>query len=249
MKKVVVITGGAKGIGKSICEKFAKKEFDVVIVDFDEAGALETKKEIETLGINAHVVKCDISSEDNVKEVRKLVEKEYGYLTALVNNAAVAITMPGKDLDSEKFKKMIDINTMGTFYMIKQLLDLLLKSKEKGQVPSVVNVASTGAFTGGGGSLGYPTSKGGTISMTKAFARHFGDEGLRVNAVAPTLIRTPLMIERYKDDPSKMEEQAKSVPLRRLMEPEEVAEICYFLTKPTYIHGETIIADGGRGLV
>ena len=77
-KKNVVITGGAKGIGKAICEKFAKEGYDIIIVDFDEAGMLETKKELESNGTVAHAVKCDISNLDNVKEVAKLVEKDYG---------------------------------------------------------------------------------------------------------------------------------------------------------------------------
>ncbi|WP_302826131.1 SDR family NAD(P)-dependent oxidoreductase [Anaerofustis stercorihominis] len=249
-KKNVVITGGAKGIGKAICEKFAKEGYDIIIVDFDEAGMLETKKELESNGTVAHAVKCDISNLDNVKEVAKLVEKEYGYLTTLVNNAAIA---PGGDpkeisLDPAVFARTMNINVNGPYNMIISLIDLLLKAKDKDQVPSVVNVASTAAFSGGGGSVAYAASKGAVGSMTGSIARFFGDTGLRINAVAPTLIMTPLMAERFKDDPQGLEDRKKTVPLGRFMDVTEVADIVYFLNTPSFIHGEVVIADGGRSL-
>lgn len=148
-KKNVVITGGAKGIGKAICEKFIKEGYEVIIVDYDEAGMLETQKELQEKGATVYAVKCDISNLDDCKKVAELVEKEYGYLTTLVNNAAIG---PGGDpkeisLDPELFKRTMGINVNGPFHMIISLLDLLLKAKEQDQVPSVVNVASTAAFT------------------------------------------------------------------------------------------------------
>lgn len=249
-QKNVVITGGAKGIGKAICEKFAKEGYDVIIVDFDEAGMNETKKELEEKGTKTFAVKCDISNVENVKEVAKVIEENYGYLTTLVNNAAIA---PGGDpkeisLDNKVFQRTININLNGPFNMISTLVPLLLKAKDKDQVPSVVNVASTAAFSGGGGSVAYAASKGGVVSMTRSFARFFGDTGLRINSVAPTLIMTPLMAERFKDDPQGLADRKKTVPLGRFMDVTEVADIVYFLNQPTFIHGETIIADGGRSL-
>lgn len=247
-KKNVVITGGAKGIGKAICQRFIDEGYDIIIVDYDEAAMEETAKEFKDAGATVYTVKCDISNVENVKEVAALVEKEYGYLTTLVNNAAIG---PGGDpkeisLDPALFARTININLQGPFNMIVTLMDLLLAAKEKDQVPSVVNVASTAAFTGGGGSVPYAASKGGVVSMTRSFARFFGDTGLRVNAVAPTLIMTPLMAERFKDDPEGLEKRKKSVPMGRFMDVKEVADIVFYLNTPTFIHGETIVADGGR---
>lgn len=247
-KKNVVITGGAKGIGKAICQRFIDEGYDVIIVDFDEAAMAETEKEFKDAGATVYTVKCDISNVENVKEVAALVEEKYGYLTTLVNNAAIG---PGGDpkeisLDPALFARTININLQGPFNMIAILMDLLLKAKEQDQVPSVVNVASTAAFSGGGGSVPYAASKGGVVSMTRSFARFFGDTGLRINAVAPTLIMTPLMAERFKDDPEGLEARKKAVPMGRFMDVKEVADIVYYLNTPTFIHGETIIADGGR---
>lgn len=249
-KKNVVITGGAKGIGKAICEKFIKEGYEVIIVDYDEAGMLETQKELQEKGATVYAVKCDISNLDDCKKVAELVEKEYGYLTTLVNNAAIG---PGGDpkeisLDPVLFQRTMGINVNGPFHMIISLLDLLLKAKEQDQVPSVVNVASTAAFTGGGGSVVYAASKGAVVSMTRSFARFFGDTGLRINAVAPTLIMTPLMAERFKDDPEALQKRKDSVPIGRFMDVTEVADIVYFLNTPSFIHGEVVIADGGRSL-
>ena len=250
MKKVVAVTGGAKGIGKAICERFVNEGYDVIIVDYDDAGAKETQKELKDKGHTVHALKCDISSLDQCKEVAKFVEENYGYLTTLVNNAGIS---PGGDpkeigLDPKLFDRIMGINVHGPFNMIISLLDLLLKAKEKDQVPSVVNVASTAAFTGGGGSVAYAASKGAVVSMTRSFARFFGDTGLRINSVAPTLIMTPLMAERFKDDPEALQKRKDSVPLGRFMDVSEVADIVYFLNTPSFIHGECITADGGRSL-
>ena len=247
-KKNVVITGGAKGIGKAICQRFIDEGYDVIIVDFDEAAMAETAKEFTEAGATVHTVKCDISNIENVKDVAALVEKEYGYLTTLVNNAAIC---PGGDpkeisLDPASFARTININIYGPYNMIITLLDLLIKAKDKDQVPSVVNVASTAAFTGGGGSVQYAASKGAVVSMTRSFARFFGDMGLRINCVAPTLIMTPLMAERFKDDPEGLEARKKSVPIGRFQDVKEVADVVFYLNTPSFLHGETIVADGGR---
>ncbi|NTW71008.1 MAG: SDR family oxidoreductase [Eubacteriaceae bacterium] len=246
MKKVVLVTGGTKNIGRHIALEFARNNFDVIICSSrDTVSAEETKKEVEKYDVRCFALTIDVSNKQDVVRLKEFISEHYGYLNTLVNNAGILPknTSPD-DLSEDNWYRVMDVNLNGTYLVSKYMLPLLKAGKD----PSIINITSTAAFTGGGGSIAYAASKGGIVSLTRALAKVFGKDGIRVNGIAPTLILTDMLKNRFKNNPQDLEKKLESVPLNRWCSEDEVAELAYFLSKPLYIHGQIIIMDGGREL-
>lgn len=239
MNKVVLVTGSSRGIGRATIIEFAKKGYDVVINynnSYDEAISL--KEEVESnYNIKALVVKCDVSKENEVVEMFKLINSTFNKLDVVVNNASIAIDTIFDDKTVENFRKILDINLIGTFLVSKYAS----KYMESG---SIINISSTnGIDTLYPESMDYDASKAGVISLTKNLATTFAPN-VRVNTVAPGWVNTDMNKEL---DEEFIKEECSKILLNRFAEPIEIAKVVVFLASDdaSYINGSIIRVDGG----
>lgn len=240
MGKVILVTGASSGIGESIILEFAKNGYDVVInynTGYDRA--IRISQDIESkYNVSTLCVKADVSNEEEVKRMVEDVVDTFGHIDVLVNNAGIAIDSDFSDKTVSNFKKILDVNLIGTFLVSKYVFPHM----DKG---SIVNISSTnGIDSNYTYSMDYDASKAGVNILTRDLAIEFGPH-VRVNAVAPGWVDTPHN-EGLDLDYIKAEEE--KIVLGRFAEPSEVAKVVYFLASPdaSYINGSIIVVDGGR---
>lgn len=246
MKKVCIITGASGDIGQEISRVFAKEKYSLVLCynnNKDKALALKEELNIK-YGTEVLLIKVNISVEDEVINLKKEVLKKYKRIDALVNNAAVEITSDIKDKNYESFKKVLDVNVIGTFFMCKHI-GLFMMENGYGKI---VNVSSNnGINMYDPSTLEYDLSKAAVINMTKNLAKEYAPY-VCVNSVAPGWVKTEKLIKLDNELDNKfISSESEKILLKRFANPEEVAELIYFLCsdKANYITGEVIRIDGG----
>ncbi|MCK4551279.1 MAG: 3-oxoacyl-[acyl-carrier-protein] reductase [Tenericutes bacterium] len=239
--KTVLVTGGSRGIGKAICEKFAKLGANVVInyVKSIEA-ANETAKQLMDSGSEVLVVQADISKFNESKNLVEKAIERFGKIDILINNSGITKDNLMLRMSEEDFDQVIDVNLKGTWNMCKNLTRHFLKNKSG----SIINITSVVGLTGNPGQSNYVASKAGIIGLTKTLAKEFGSRNIRVNAVAPGFIETE-MTEMLSDDIKDL--YKKQIPLNKLGKTIDVANACAFLasSEAEYISGQVISVNGG----
>jgi len=241
-KRVAVITGGASGIGKQTAIKFASKGDQVVVADFNQQLGEETVAQIIKDGGEAIFVKTDVSK---YEEVEALVEKTvatYGRIDVMFNNAGIGRVTPVLDQDLKDYHSVINVNQHGVAHGI---IAAGKKMRELGIKGVIINTASVFGFLASPGTFAYHASKGAVIMMTKSAALELSVHGIRVLAVAPGAVDTPI-IQGYKDQG--MVDQMKSKVMgNKLTLPEQVADTVYLLSLPeaSAINGSVVMADEG----
>uniref|UniRef100_A0A7C4Y4N9 3-oxoacyl-[acyl-carrier-protein] reductase n=1 Tax=candidate division WOR-3 bacterium TaxID=2052148 RepID=A0A7C4Y4N9_UNCW3 len=238
--KVGIITGGARGIGKTIAIRFLEEGAKIAITDIIVEDGENFVKEAKEKGYEIIFFKCDVS---NLQEVEKTVDeiyKIYGKIDILVNNAGITRDNIILRMTEEDFDKVIDVNLKGTFNFTKSVLKYMSKAK----YGKIINISSIIGIMGNAGQSNYAASKAGIIGFTKSIAKEFGKRNIQVNAIAPGFIKTP-MTERLPDNVK--EEYFKAIPLGRFGEVEDVANLALFLasSESDYITGQVIQVDGG----
>ena len=242
MNKVVLITGASRGIGKACIVEFAKHNYNVVINYVSNDNAAKELKSfiVENYDVDVMLCKCDVSNEENVKEMVNDVINHFGKIDVLINNAGIAIDTTFEDKTVDNFRKILDVNLIGPFIVSREVGKYMLEEK-KG---SIVNVSSTnGIDTYYTYSLDYDASKAGLISLTHNLSLEFSPY-VRVNAVAPGWVNTEMNKELDKDY---IKEECENIYLKRFAEPEEIAKAVYFLASDdaSYINNEVLRVDGG----
>lgn len=250
--KVAIITGASKGIGEGIAKVFAKEKANLVLVA-RSASTQELAKELESeYGIQAIFVPCDVSKEEDCQKVVEETMQKFGKIDILVSNAGVCklgnfLEVSPKDRDFH-----IDVNIKGTWNMSQAVLPTMLKQK-KGNI--VIMSSVTGYMVADPGEAAYAMSKAALIGLTKALAREFADKGIRVNAICPGYVDTPMAnsiaIQSNAQDPESVKAGiAQATPMQRLAKPEEVGELAAFLAsdESSYLTGTQIVIDGGSTL-
>ena len=242
MKKTVLITGSSQGIGAATALKFAKEGYNVIInYNSSKDKALELAESIESqYNVKALPIKCDISNEDEIKNMVEQSYKTFGNIDVLVNNAGIAIDTDFRDKTKENFQKILDVNLIGPFLVSKYTGVKMMENK----IGVIVNVSSTnGIDTFYPYSLDYDASKAGIISLTHNLALQFAPY-VRVNSVAPGWVNTDMNKELDEDY---IKEENKKIYLKRFAEPNEIANVIYFLAtdEASYINSEVIRVDGG----
>lgn len=243
MKKVVLITGSSKGIGKATAVEFAKIGGYKVVINYltDKENAeklsnyLKEKYKIETL-----VIKTDISNEEQVKNMIQEIIDKFGKIDVLVNNAGIAIDKDFEDRTVEDWKRTLEVNTIGTFLVSKYASENMMKNKNG----KIINVSSTnGINTFFPSSIDYDASKAAIINLTYNLAIQFSPY-INVNAVAPGWVNTEMNKELPED---LIKEETEKIYKKRFAEPEEIAKvICFLASKDAeYINGTVIKVDGG----
>ncbi len=242
--KVVLVTGGSRGIGKAICRAFAA-EGAMVAINYlqNRQLALELADEIKSsFKTNAIAVGGDMSKEPEVIAMIRHTEETLGPIDVLVNNAAYCPGGPITSYTSEEWEKTFAINVTGMFVASRELVRKWLADGKKA---CIVNIASQAAFRGStSGHLPYDSSKGAMVSFTVGLAREVAKQGIRVNAVAPGLVRTEMVAGTWE---AKKDKYLERIPLFRIAEPAEIASVVVFLasTAASYITGATIDVSGG----
>jgi 3-oxoacyl-[acyl-carrier protein] reductase len=239
-RRVVLVTGASRGIGRATALAAASEGMDVALVARRDSQALAAvAEEVTRRGVRATGVLADVGTLDGVERIAAHVEQEYGRLDALVNNAGIATRRGVTEVSVDDWRETLAVNLIGPFFLVRACLPLL----RRGQDPAVVNVASIAGRIGGRVGPHYAASKGGLIALTKYLALHLQAEGIRVNCVAPDLTDTE-MPRRLGLAP----EPHPWGPAPSLGRPEDVAEVIVFLCRPgnRFLNGECVHLTGGR---
>lgn len=241
-EKVVLITGATSGIGEATAKLFAEYGAFVVLVGRNKDKGEKIETEIKQKNQEAFFIQCDVSNENEVKEMVVLVIEKYGKIDILFNNAGVML--PSKEIERmpvEDWKKSIDINLTGTFLVSRYVKPYLVE--QKGTIINNGSIAGL-QYYAAGRSYAYSATKAAVIQFSHQMAKNYGEEGVRVNCICPGIIQTPILGDR---DPKIY---AERVPLGRLGQPEEVAKVVAFLASDdaSYLTGVVLPIDGGVSL-
>lgn len=242
--KVVIITGGSKGLGAVTAEEFAKNGAKIFILDVEDSVTVIGKISREGGYAEGHVV--DITDYVAVKSTIDNIHEKAGKIDVLINNAAIINREKFLDQDVTKMDKIIDTNVKGSFYVTKAVAAIMARQivSEKRKI---INIASTGAFIGLRERTVYCASKGAIVQFTKSLALELAEFNINVNAVAPGAMRTSLTERWFLEKPHFLSELESRIPLKRLSIPEEVVgAIMYLASKMAdYVLGHVLIVDGG----
>lgn len=242
--KVVLVTGGSTGIGRATALAFARQGAKLVVADMNEVAAQETVDIAKKGGAQAIFVKTDISKSSDVKNMIQTTLSTFGKLDCAFNNAGIAHKpQPISELDEDTFDKVIAIDMKGAFLCMKYELQAMQKSGSG----VIVNTSSVGGLLPEPGCAAYIGAKHGVIGLTKTAALENAHVGIRVNAVAPGWVRTP-MTQSWDDNKDLNAKLAAATPMHRGAEPEEIAGMVLFLCSDlaSYITGQTYAVDGAQ---
>ncbi|NTV37919.1 MAG: SDR family oxidoreductase [Anaerolineales bacterium] len=268
--KIVLVTGGANGIGRDTALAFAREGAKVVIADFDEAGGAETVSQVCAAGGEALFVRCDVTQAEDVRALFEVILSTHGQLDCAFNNAGIEGDFdPLLESSDENFDRVIAVNLKGVWLCLKE--EVRIMRKQKGG--AIVNTASVAGMVAERGYPAYAAAKGGVIQLTRTVAIEYAATGVRVNAVCPGAIRTPMLTRSIKNlRVSAMNYGAEqspigrwitdkimgSAPVKKIMikfmqpvgragEPEEIAAaVLYLCSDPAkFVTGQTLVLDGG----
>ena len=235
--KTVLVTGGAKGIGKGIALEFAKNGANVVL-NYRSGDPSAVVAEIEACGVQCKAIQADVSDFAQAEMLAKQAKEAFGTLDCLVNNAGITRDGLLLRMSEADFDAVLDTNLKGAFNMMRHVSPIMLKQRSG----AVVNVSSVVGLMGNAGQANYAASKAGLIGLTKSAAKELGSRGITCNAIAPGFIETDMTAGLPEDVKTKMYEM---IPLKRFGQTEEVARLVVFLAGQTYITGQVVAVDGG----
>lgn len=268
-KRVVVITGSSRGIGKAIAKEFAKNNYSVLLNARDEKELIETVQEIKNEISDPSQVSYltgDISEEKICISLIEEAINKFGRINVLVNNAGISgPSQKTNNITSKDWDYVLGVNLRGTFLCTREALKYMTSSSNNNNNIndvkdnnknyeydlnfSIINISSVHESIPMPYSAPYSASKGGMEMLTKNIALEVAEKGIRINGIAPGAINTP-MNKDIMEDPQKKKQEEEKIPMRRIGEPEEIAKVAFFLasTDASYITGTTVYVDGGLTL-
>ena len=243
--KVAIVTGARRGMGRTHALKMAQEGVKVVVSDISEEDCQKVVEEIKKAGGKAMAVKCDVSKKKEVEGLVKKTVDKFGKVDILVNNAGICQFKPFLDLTEEEWDRTLNINLKGYFLCAQAAAKEMVKQKS-GVIINIASVAMGQVGVGIPNIVHYCASKGGVVGMTEALAVELAPYNIRVNAISPGMIETP-MIDPIKKDPKVAEAMLDRVPMKRVGKSEEVSNLVLFLAsdKSSYMTGSTVVIDGG----
>lgn len=240
--KTAIVTGASRGIGRAIAVKFAQMGVNVAVIYYgNEEEAKKVRAESEDLGVICNIYKCNVADFTQSEETVKQIIEDFGGVDILVNNAGITRDNLVLRMGEEDFDSVVDINLKGSFNMIKHCYRNFMKKK----YGKIINISSVSGVMGNAGQANYSASKAGLIGLTKAVAKELASRNVCCNAIAPGFVKTD-MTEEFQESEAVME----SIPLKRMAEPDEIANLAVFLADSVsdYITGEVIRIDGGLAM-
>jgi NAD(P)-dependent dehydrogenase (short-subunit alcohol dehydrogenase family) len=241
-EQTVLVTGGASGIGLAVVEAILAEGWRVVVADLDQESLSRCRDSLGTPDDRVRYEQMNVADEDAVVRIIAACEAEFGPLTGVVNSAGIGRDVPALDTSVDLFRKMLEVNLIGSFVVSREAVRHM-RTRGAG---SIINIASVSGIKGNKGRVAYGASKGGVLTMTKVMAVELASLGIRVNAIAPGPIETPLVQEIHT--PEVRAAWMATVPQRRYGSPAEIAGAAIFLLderKSSYVTGQTICVDGG----
>ena len=238
-RRVAVVTGGSRGIGRAICLALAAQNCDIALIYAgNEDAANKTVSECVSLGARAVSYKCDVSDYEQTEKTFKQIKADFSTFDILVNNAGITCDKLMLSMKSEEFNRVIGVNLTGCFNATKQVYGVMAK-KRSGRI---INISSVAGIMGNAGQTNYAASKAGVIGLTKSVAKELAPRGVCCNAICPGFVSTDMTSEFENNEAAKA-----AIPLGRFGKPEEIAALCAFLCSDggAYITGQTITIDGG----
>ncbi|GGD93702.1 SDR family NAD(P)-dependent oxidoreductase [Paenibacillus nasutitermitis] len=243
VNRAALVTGAGQGIGYAIAERFAAEGAHVILADIQESLLLKAEETLQASGYSVSHQVLDVSRPEQVDDVVGRIVAERGAIDILANNAGIAWEEPFVDIKDDNWRRMIDVNLNGMFY-VAQRVSRHMKEQGGG---SIINMSSTNGLAGEAKYAHYNASKGAIVLLTKTMAIELGAAGIRVNAVCPGYIQTPM--SEAIDDPEFVSHYIEHyIPLRRVGKPQDISGVFAFLASDdaAFIHGECIVVDGGQ---
>lgn len=237
MKKIILITGAARGIGKGILEELVKDKNNIIIANYNksEKEALELK---EKYGESIELYKADVGNRAEVKKMKDLVINKYKKIDVIINNAGISQIKMFNDITEEDWNRMLQINLTSAYYIIQEFLSNMINEKNG----CIINISSIWGITGGACEVHYSAAKAGLIGMSKALAKELGPSNIRVNVIAPGDIDTDMNKELSKEDIEMIKEET---PLARIGKPLDIARCVKWLIEDEFTTGQVISPNGG----
>jgi len=244
MKRTAFVTGGASGIGLSICEHLARAGHGVVVADHDADGAEAAAKVIKDNGGQALAVTVDVSDRAQVDKAVEAARGEFGPIGILVTSAAVSRREPFETISAESWQRVLTVNLTGTFHCVQAVIGDMTEAGWG----RVVLISSSSAQRGGREMAHYAASKGGVIAFGKTLALEFAARGVTVNNIAPSAVYTPMVEQQQAAGAAPATEvMARNVPVGRMGTGDDIAAACMYLVSEdaSYITGQTVSVNGG----
>ena len=235
VNKVVVVTGGSRGIGAEIVKFLAKLGYKVVLnYNKSESYAQDVKKELN----DVEIFKADVSKKEEANALIDFAIKKYGKIDVLINNAGIAQTKLFTEITDEDWKNIIDTNLNSAFYCSREAVKNMIHNKSG----LIINISSIWGITGASCEVAYSTSKAAINGFTKALAKELGPSNIRVNAIAPGIINTEMNSYLSKDELKNIKEE---IPLEKIGDPVDIAKCVKWLIEDNYTTGQIISINGG----
>ena len=241
MNRTAIVTGGATGIGAAVTSLLCQENYNVVIAyNKSELKATQLCKELKSLGYNVDAFHVDVKNSESVSKLIEFTLNTFGGIDLLVNNAGIAQQKLFSDITDDDWNNMISTNLTGCFNCCRAVIPTFVSNK-KG---NIINISSMWGLVGASCEAHYSATKAGIINLTKSLAKELGPSNIRVNCIAPGVIKTDMLNSFSEDD---LKSLADETPLMRLGNPEDVANAVVFLAsdKASFITGQTLSVDGG----
>lgn len=239
VNKIIVVTGGSRGIGAEIVKHLSKLGYTVVLnYNKSQTCAKNVENELKKQGITVDTFKADVSQKEEAEDLIKYVLNKYGKIDVLINNAGVSQTKLFTEISDEDWQDMINNNLNSAFYCTRVTVKSMIKNKQG----LVINISSIWGITGGSMEVHYSTAKAGLIGFTKALAKELGPSNIRVNAIAPGIIDTDMNKEYSKEE---IEDVKSQIPLEKIGNTIDIAKCIEWLIKDEYTTGQVISINGG----
>lgn len=239
MKKVAIVTGASKGIGRGIAKILAKNNIQVVANYFkSEEEAESLKTELDEEGIVIDIVKADVSKKDEAKRLVQFALEKYKTIDILINNAGISEYKLFTEETDEDWDRIINTNLYSAFIMSQEVLPAMINQKEG----CIINISSVWGIVGASMEVLYSISKAGMDGLTKALAKELGPSNIRVNSIAPGIINTKMIEKLSKKEINEIKEE---IPLEKIGKPEDIAKCVKWLVEDNYTTGQVISINGG----
>ena len=235
--KTVLVTGGSRGIGRAVVEKFASENYNVILnYNKSELAAIDIKKKYN----NVEIFKADVANKKDVEAMIRFAEDTYSKIDVLINNAGISSTGLLQDLSLDEWNKLFEVNVTGTFLVTKEVLPKMISNKSG----KIINISSVWGMVGASMEVAYSASKAAIIGFTKALAKEVGPSNITVNAIAPGIVMTDMVSNLSIEE---FEQIRQEIPLGKIGSTEDIANTAFYLASSSadYITGQVISPNGG----